>query len=291
MSVHVYNEGGSVSQVQVRSEGHHIVLEVDSQESLRIGHVTETLSDGLDTLMRFAVGGILTNHTQLMEPLQTPLDGCLRGWTWLGQSPAWLPDSAPLTPPKLCFSSHRRGSYFPGAGKAVFRTQDFLPGAVSQDGQWSLSVQMQLQSVTDSFPLLTVSHPESGLLLSLRGSHKTIVLDVGRSTTLTVAVPELGGCGASLLLLEMTSKKVTLRVGHDLSKLPVSEEEYIAVRDAWQGGAELHLGGDLGVSPQYFHGCLQNILLQGKTVDLDSALSKSDRIWSHSCPQPAGETA
>ncbi|MEE6518902.1 hypothetical protein FKM82_030215 [Ascaphus truei] len=89
----------------------------------------------------------------------------------------------------------------------------------------------------------------------------------------------------------MTSKKVTLRVGHDLSKLPVSEEEYIAVRDAWQGGAELHLGGDLGVSPQYFHGCLQDILLQGKTVDLDSALSKSDRIWSHSCPQPAGETA
>ncbi|XP_053572129.1 sex hormone-binding globulin [Bombina bombina] len=275
---------GEWHKILVRSDEHRIVLEVDDQETLRIGHVTEVVSQSLDTTMRIAVGGILTNHTYLMEPLVTPLDGCLRNWVWLSLTPEWLHDPASLNPPKRCFSSHRRGSYFPGTGKAVYKTTDIIP--VSQDSQWYLSVQIQLHSETNSFSLLSISHPNGDLVLSLKGEHKNLILELGNTTVLSLSLPELEGCEGALLLLEVTQTSITLQYGGKEEQKPLTEEEYVALRDAWQSGGYLYLGGGPEESTQYFHGCLRNIIFQGTNLDLDSALYKSDSIWSHSCPKP-----
>ncbi|KAM4675916.1 sex hormone-binding globulin-like [Discoglossus pictus] len=271
------------AQLLIRNDEHRICLEVDGVEALRIGHVTESVTHNLDTVMRFSVGGILINHTHLMEPLSTPLDGCIRNWIWLSQSPEWLLDPSQLNPPKLCFSSHRRGSYFPGTGRATFKTTDIIPAVAPQDSQWHLSLQMQLHSQTDSFSLLGVSHPDGDHVLTLRGEQKTLVLELGNVTALSLPIPDLEGCSGLQLLLEVTHTSVILQFGEKEEQRPITDEQYTNLRDAWKKGGYLYLGG---WPDNYFHGCLQNILIQGANIDLDSALYKSDSISSHSCPLP-----
>eukprot|EP00079_Xenopus_tropicalis_P018376 XP_004919884.1 PREDICTED: sex hormone-binding globulin-like [Xenopus tropicalis] len=186
--IHIHNQMAKVSvsggpkindgkwhKVAVRSQEHRIVLEVDGQEALRIGHVSEGVTSSLDTTMRIAVGGILTNSSELMEPLHIPLDACLRHWVFLGVTPKWLLDPTFLPHPKRCFASQRSGSYFPGSGHVAYRTSD-LPAALSQTGgPWALSLQMDLFSESHVFPLLRVSHPETGTLLFLRGQDRVRV--------------------------------------------------------------------------------------------------------------------
>ncbi|XP_072000807.1 sex hormone-binding globulin-like [Engystomops pustulosus] len=69
---------GAWHKVVVRSDDHRIVLEVDEEQSLRIGHVTEGVTQSLQTIMRISVGGILINRTELLEPVSDPLLCCIK---------------------------------------------------------------------------------------------------------------------------------------------------------------------------------------------------------------------
>ncbi|XP_075062187.1 sex hormone-binding globulin isoform X2 [Mixophyes fleayi] len=269
-------------KVVLRSEGHRIILEVDDQQCLRIGHVTERVTQTMDTAMRIAIGGILINQTQLLEPINTALDGCLRHWIWLSLTPKWLYTDTASNSSKLCFSSHRRGSYFPGSGRVIYRTKD-LNSMVPEDNLWSLLIQMRVRSEIDSFSLLSVLDPREGPVISLNGKDMTFILEVGNQTSLSSPFPDIHKCDVFLVALEITDTRVTLLIDGNKEQREISHDTYRALRNAWQGDAKLVLGGSPEESGD-FHGCLQDILVQGEAIDLDSALFRSDTIWSHSCP-------
>lgn len=301
--IHIHNQMAKVSvsggpkvndgkwhKVAVRSQEHRIVLEVDGQEALRIGHVSEGVTSSLDTTMRIAVGGILTNSSELMEPLHIPLDACLRHWVFLGVTPKWLLDPTFLPHPKRCFASQRSGSYFPGSGHVAYRTSD-LPAALSQTGgPWALSLQMDLFSESHVFPLLRVSHPETGTLLFLRGQDRNLVVELGNNTILTQQMPDVGSSEGYKFHLTITPKSVTLQSGDEKESADISEGEYTALRGSWiHHEGVLYIGGAQRAeeeSPGHFRGCLQNIVVQGSLLDLDSASYKSNSVWAHSCPLP-----
>ncbi|KAM4687230.1 sex hormone-binding globulin-like, partial [Rhinophrynus dorsalis] len=234
---------GEWHKVEIRNEEHRIVLEVDGEESLRIGHVTEAVTPSLDTVMRIAVGGILNNHTELMEPMQIPLDGCLRRWVFLGVSPKWFKDPNSLHSPKLCFSSHRRGSYFNGAGTVEYRTRDLIPATLSLDQPWTLSIQMNLHPETNVFTLLSVSQPEIGPILTLKGTAETLVIEVGNITSLILPLPKPTSIGGSRLLLEVTHTNITLQYGDIKDCRDLSEEGYGLLTSAWHDDGILYIGG------------------------------------------------
>ncbi|XP_041443630.1 sex hormone binding globulin S homeolog isoform X1 [Xenopus laevis] len=299
--IHIHNQMAKVSvsggptvndgewhKIVVRSQEHRIVLEVDDQESLRIGHVSEGVTSSLDTTMRIAVGGILTNSSELMEPLHIPLDACVRSWVFLSVTPKWLLDPIFLPHSKRCFASHRKGSYFPGSGNVAYRTSD-LPTASAQTGEpWTLSLQMDLHLESLSFSLLSVSHPETGTILLLWGQDKNLFVELGNDTVVTQALADVGGSDGYKFHLSITPKSVTLQCGNEKEIADISEGHYSALKHSWTDKEGIvYIGGaptSQEESPGHFRGCLENIRIQGRLMDLDSAWYKSNSVWSHSCP-------
>ncbi|XP_029437531.1 sex hormone-binding globulin [Rhinatrema bivittatum] len=283
---------GQWHQVTVTNEGDTVLLEVDGELRLRIGQVTEPINSGQVLEMRIAVGGILTNHSNLLIPMNLALDACLRRWKWLNQTSSW--HSGPPVEghgAKPCFSSIQRGSFFSGAGMAIFHTSGFGTEGVVPWDDWELMLEMVIRPAKRMGFLLALSAEDYRPLLTLRMKGKGFSLELGNNnTSLELSFPDKM-CPGVQLLLNISPSHLLWKLNDEKAELPLQEEDYRALRAAWhEKGSRLFLGGlpkELfpAEGAVFFEGCLSDIRLQGHTVDLDSALYKSDTIWAHSCPQ------
>ncbi|XP_030043588.1 sex hormone-binding globulin [Microcaecilia unicolor] len=280
---------GQWHQVRVINEGDTVLLEVDGEVKLSIGQVTEPLNSGEILEMRIAVGGILTNRSDLLIPMNTALDACFRKWKWLNQTSNWH-SGPPAEGPgrKPCFSFIQRGSFFSGAGVAVFRTSE---GIMPQD-DWALTLEMLIRMEKRTGILVAFSVEDYRPLLMLRMKGQGFSLEFGNKTSLEVPFPH-EMCLGFPLFLTISPTHLTWKLGDEKIELPVQMQDYQTLKTAWhEEGGRIFLGGPPNMerlfpteTAVFFEGCLSEIRLQGRTLDLDSALYKSDTVWAHSCPR------
>ncbi|KAJ6654909.1 hypothetical protein lerEdw1_006380 [Lerista edwardsae] len=306
---------GRWHRVLVKNEGESVTLEVDGDDVLTLHRVSHAIVGRPSSDMHIGVGGLLIPRRELLTPMHTAMDGCMRRWNWLNRSLEWqegisLADAGP----KACFATLRRGSFFPGTGLASFLLSDLPTGRGAAGGNWSLEVEMGVRAAQQVSALLAVSTAERTPVFSLRLQHKDLVVQVGNATVLGVPLPA-EGCLDVRLFLHLTPAGLTLRLGDGEASGPVQPPDFERLRDLWLGKrGTLSIGGlpgSLGQNPTVafavfvpgeeepaeaqeggsFRGCLREIRVQGSTLDLDAAHRRSDSIWAHSCPggeSPAG---
>lgn len=278
--------------VAVRSEASNIVLHVDHEEVFRVWHLSMPVNESTGMILRIAVGGMLTNQSNLLVPMNPALDGCIRSWNWMNQTKAWL-----TGPPirqgvsKPCFAQVHRGSFFSGAGVAMFRSKD-LGHSVLKD--WSLILEMHIRPLKGTGVIFAVADVSSQdrPILSLRLKGQEYNLQVGRLTETfsTMRMP----CEESRLVLVITKTRITLGMGDLLiGDADISDHDYQDLMEAWNdpqgrlifGGLPKELENNDPEPMVFFEGCMRDVMVQEHPLDMDNALFKSDSIWSHSCPQ------
>nr|XP_033781305.1 sex hormone-binding globulin [Geotrypetes seraphini] len=275
---------GQWHNLKVSNERNLVLLEADGKMMFTIGGATEPINEIQNPKMTIAVGGIQTNHSNLLMPMNTALDACFRRWKWLNQTSSWI------HPPgvKPCFSSIQKGSFFSGAGIATFRTSE---GIMPRD-DWAVTLEMGIHMDKRRGILLAFSVEDHMLLLVLRVNEQGFSLEFGSNTSLELPLPPKTCLGFSLLLT-ISPTHLIWKLGDEKIEHPVQQVDYQELRTAWhKKGGQISFGGLPNMekmSPEesdvFFEGCLSEIQLQGRTLDMDSALYKSDTVWSHSCPQ------
>ncbi|XP_066487196.1 sex hormone-binding globulin isoform X1 [Tiliqua scincoides] len=278
----------------VKNEGDSVTLEVDGDDMLVLNRVSHAIVGYPASHLDIGVGGLLIPRREMLTPMNTAMDGCMRRWNWLNRSSEWWEGvSVAEKSTKVCFSTIRRGSFFPGSGLATFRLSDLPTGQGAASGNWSLAVEMGVRAARQISTLLAVSTMEKILVFSVKLQHKDLVAQVHNVTVTSVPLP-LEGCLDARLFLHLTPSHLTLLLGEEGASVAVQQPDFESLRDLWLGkNGSLSLGGSaMGKEESqeggFFEGCLSKIRVQGSQLDLDSAHYKSDSIWSHSCPGDDG---
>ncbi|XP_062994718.1 sex hormone-binding globulin [Elgaria multicarinata webbii] len=283
---------GRWHRILVKNEGHTVLLELDGEDYLTLNHVSHSIIEEHISLMRIGVGGLLIPMQELLVPLNTAMDGCIRHWNWLNKTSEWQ-EAASLEDKgiKGCFPTIRPGSFFPGDGLATFSLSALPTGLNSASGSWSLTVEMWVKAALQSATLMAVSAPRQTPVFRLDVQHTDLVLQVGnRTTTLPGLLPE--GCQESHLLLRFAPTHLAVVLEDDEILLPALDDDVESLQQLWlDKKGDLVIGGlpgqKLSVPAQeghYFRGCLRGIKVQGQELDFDSAQFRSNSIWAHSCP-------
>ncbi|XP_064184911.1 sex hormone-binding globulin [Anguilla rostrata] len=264
---------GKWHKVELRSEGVFVVLEVDGTAALVLGLHTNPEDYNLEGKMRLSLGGILVRELELLNPLRTEMDGCVRAGNWLNLSTPWEIDvNEELRP---CFDEIQKGSYFPGTGLALFNSSDFPAKQMDEGG-----AEVKIQGHSSEW---------NGTVLSLTGSQDKPVLTITAKAQTAELIVTFGTQTATLklgphsLALKLSGHAVQVELGQQqLSKLVDVTHDWVTM---WNKGMVLAFGGVPGDSDsQWLEGCLSLIQVQGQDVDLDWALQKHSFISSHSCP-------
>ncbi|KAJ7313225.1 hypothetical protein JRQ81_004505 [Phrynocephalus forsythii] len=290
-------DDGKWHRLMVKNEGHMVLLEVDGDDHLVLSHVSYPIIEQREPSMRIGVGGLFIPVQELLTPLNTAMDGCIRRWDWLNQTAEWREGtSLEEEGTKGCFPHIHRGSFFPGSGLATFSLTGLPTGHSPTNGSWSLTLQMGIEAAPQSGTLLAISSLKQTPLLRLDLQHTDLVARLGNGTILLAPLP-LKDCLASQLSLRVTPSRLTLRLGSSEAVKPIPRGEYDHLKHLWlsQRG-HLVVGGQPGQElsamaqeRSYFRGCLDTIRVQGQELDLDSAQSRSNSIWAHTCPGPNAE--
>uniref|UniRef100_H9GL75 Sex hormone-binding globulin n=1 Tax=Anolis carolinensis TaxID=28377 RepID=H9GL75_ANOCA len=112
---------GRWHRLMVKNEGDVVIMEVDGDDQLVLRHVSSSVIDHPVFAMRIGVGGLFIPAQELLTPLNTAMDGCMRRWNWLNKTSEWREGSSlEEEGTKVCFPSIRPGSFFPGNGLATF---------------------------------------------------------------------------------------------------------------------------------------------------------------------------
>lgn len=285
---------GRWHRLMVKNEGHVVVLEVDGDDHLVLSHVSHPIIEQSVPTMRIGVGGLFIPAHELLTPLNTALDGCMRRWDWLNQTTEWR-EGASLEDAgvKGCFPQIHRGSFFPGGGLATFSLTGLPMGISPTNGSWSLTVQMGIEAAPQIGTLLAISGLKQTPVLRLDLRHTDLVAQLGNETIFLGSLP-LRGCLDTQLFVWVTPGQLTLRLGRSEATKSIPRRVFESLKHLWLNKhGHLVVGGlpgqelsALAQERSYFRGCLRTIRVQGQELDLDSAQSRSNTIWAHSCPGP-----
>uniref|UniRef100_A0A8C0I207 Sex hormone-binding globulin n=1 Tax=Balaenoptera musculus TaxID=9771 RepID=A0A8C0I207_BALMU len=206
------------------------------------------------------------------------LDGCLHRDDWLDQQ-AQTSASVP-TSLRSCAVESQPGIFFlPGTG-AEFSLQD-IPWP--HEEPWAFSLDLRLQLAAGSGHLLALGSPENPSWLSLQLQDQKVVLS------------SVSGPGLDLplvlgitLQLKLTVSRVVLSQGTKKEILALPPMGPGSLLNLWaQTQGRLFLGALPGEASSASF-CLDGLWAQGQRLDVDRALSRSQDIWTHSCPQSPG---
>ncbi|XP_055449965.1 sex hormone-binding globulin [Psammomys obesus] len=266
---------GRWHRVELKMNGDSLLLWVDGQELLSLRQVSESLLDHSQPSMRIALGGFLLPTSSLRFPLAPALDGCIRRDTWLGQE-AQLPPSAPGSPGR-CDVDWQPGLFFPPGTHAEFSLRD-IPQP--HTAPWTFSLELGFKLVDGSGCLLSLGTGTNSSWLTLHLQDQEVVLSSEADSRLVFPL-DMG----LPLRLKLDIFKVVLSQGQKMAALSGSLSRIASLWSQPQG--HLSLGALPGeVSSVSF--CLSDLWVQGQRLDIDRALSRSQGIWTHSCPQSLG---
>ncbi|XP_013377600.1 PREDICTED: sex hormone-binding globulin isoform X3 [Chinchilla lanigera] len=242
---------------------------------LRLRQVYGSLVDKPQPLMRIALGGLPFPASKLLLPLAPALDGCLRRDSWLGQEAQ--PALSASTSLRNCSVELQPGLFFPPGARAEFSLQD-LPRPHTEP--WAFSLDLGLKLAAGSGHLLALGARENSSWLSLHLQDQNVVLTSGAGPRLELPVA-LG----LPLQLKLAASTVILSQGPKTEVFAMPAEVLGPLFKLWaQPQGRLFLGALPGEDSSASF-CLDGLWAQGQKLDMDRALSRSQDIWTHSCPQ------
>ncbi|XP_051023448.1 sex hormone-binding globulin [Acomys russatus] len=268
---------GRWHQVALEMEGDSLLLWVDGEETLWLRQVSGSLADRPQPSMRIAVGGLLLPTSSLRFPLVPALDGCIRRDTWLGHQP-----QLPLALASLgnCDVALLPGLFFPPGTHAKFSLQD-VPQPYTDP--WAFSLELGFKLADGSGRLLALGTGTNSSWLTLHLQDQKVVLSSEEDSKLTFPL-DLG----PPLQLKLDMFKAVLSQGPKMEGLPMSPSKLASLWSQPQG--HLSLGALPGQNSSASF-CLSDFRVQGQRLDIDQALSRSQDVRTHSCPQsPSNET-
>ncbi|XP_036124456.1 sex hormone-binding globulin isoform X2 [Molossus molossus] len=245
---------------------------------LHLRQVSGPLAKKPQPIMRIALGGLLFPASDLRLPLVPALDACLRRDNWLDQQ-AQISVSA-STSLRNCSIESQPGAFFPSGTRAEFNLQD-IPQPNAEP--WAFSLDLELQLAAGSGHLLALGTPENTSWLSLHLQDQKVVLSHGSGPGLDL--PLVLGLP---LQLKLDVSRVLLSQGPNKKILALPPEDHGSLLNLWthpQG--RLFLGALPGEASSASF-CLDGLWAQDQRLDMDRALSRSQDIWTHSCPQSPG---
>ncbi|XP_016077916.1 PREDICTED: sex hormone-binding globulin isoform X4 [Miniopterus natalensis] len=244
---------------------------------LRLRQVSGPLAKKPQPIMRIALGGLLFPASHLRLPLVPALDACLRRDNWLDKQ-AQISVSVP-TSLRNCAIESQPGIFFPPGTHAEFSLQDIPQPHVEP---WAFSLDLGLQLAAGSGHLLAFGTPENPSWLSLHLQDQKVVLSYGSEPgldlPLVLGLPLQLKLDVSRVLLSQGPRKI-------LAPPPVGLGSLLNLWAHPQG--RLFLGTLPGEASSASF-CLDGLWAQDQRLDMDRALSRSQDIWTHSCPQSPG---
>ncbi|XP_044106529.1 sex hormone-binding globulin isoform X2 [Neovison vison] len=269
-------DDGRWHQVEVRVLEDSLLLSVDGEEVLRLRQVSGSLASKPQPIVRIALGGLLFPASSLRLPLVPALDGCLRRGTWLDPQ-AQTSGSVPMRSLKSCALQSQPGTFFPPGTRAEFNLQDIPQPHVEP---WAFSLDLGLQQAAGSGHLLALGTPENPSQLSLHLQDQKVVVSSGTGPDLDL--PLVLGLP---LQLKLAASRVVLNQGSKKEILALPALDLASLLKLWvQPQGRLFLGALPGETSSASF-CLNGLWAQGQKLDMDRALSRSEDIWTHSCPQ------
>ncbi|KAG9492543.1 hypothetical protein GDO78_000829 [Eleutherodactylus coqui] len=284
--------------ISVEELERNLVIKVNKDAVMKIAVAGDlfTFDKGLHQL-NLTVGGIPFKNTDLIQPMNPRMDGCMRSWNWLNGEDTSIQETVQRTEKMQCFMVAGRGSFYPGKGYALFFI-DYMHQ--SNESNWSIEVSAEISPATDTGLLfaLVSENKEVPLSLALVDYHSTtkvkrqfIILSV---KTIVVCRLEVNVCDKDHWV-EISASKDHVQLSFDgtLGVVELFESELQIVlstlNDHMQQGVKTYIGGlpDVEVTrtpvTAFYHGCM-TITVQQQTLDLDDAVHKHNDITSHSCP-------
>ncbi|XP_051900726.1 sex hormone-binding globulin [Pristis pectinata] len=278
--------------ITVQSDRRNIKLLVDGKPSLIITVLPNIGLEGNLIDMRITMGHLLINESSLLIPLKDRLDACITNWDWLQQNTSWLAKEVASNPNIQCPTNIMPGTFFPGMGTATFKTSGFQNDSESQE-DWSLRFEALIRPSKHSGVVLAILSQTYIPLLQLdfvqKNRQEQFRLKLGGSTLVQLPGPSLL-CEGQRVTISLSASKVSLHIGGQSRSRPVTQDTIATLRTAWfDGEALLFLGGlpaldTLGYDWFYFQGCMQELKVQGVSVDLNQAFFVHEAISTHSCP-------
>ncbi|XP_043438906.1 sex hormone-binding globulin isoform X1 [Prionailurus bengalensis] len=272
-------DDGKWHQVEVKVIGDSLLLSVDGEEVLCLRQVSGPLAGKVQPVVRIALGGLLFPVSSLRLPLVPTLDGCLRRENWLDQQ-AQTSVSALTRSLRSCAAESQPGTFFPPGTRAEFSLQD-IPQPHAEP--WAFSLDLGLQLAAGSGHLLALGTPENPPWLSLQLQDQKVVLSSVSGPQLDL--PLVSGTPLQLKLGE-SGVVLSQRPKKEILALPLLDPA--SLLNLWvQPQGRLFLGALPGEASSASF-CLDGLWAQGQKLDMDRALSRSQNIWTHSCPQSLG---
>ncbi|XP_016077915.1 PREDICTED: sex hormone-binding globulin isoform X3 [Miniopterus natalensis] len=252
-------DDGRWHQVEVKILGDSVLLGVDEEEVLRLRQVSGPLAKKPQPIMRIALGGLLFPASHLRLPAQISVS---------------VPTSL-----RNCAIESQPGIFFPPGTHAEFSLQDIPQPHVEP---WAFSLDLGLQLAAGSGHLLAFGTPENPSWLSLHLQDQKVVLSYGSEPgldlPLVLGLPLQLKLDVSRVLLSQGPRKI-------LAPPPVGLGSLLNLWAHPQG--RLFLGTLPGEASSASF-CLDGLWAQDQRLDMDRALSRSQDIWTHSCPQSPG---
>lgn len=266
---------GKWHQVLVKMDGDSLLLWVDGNEMLRLRQVSGPLTDRSQSIMRIAIGGLLFPISSLRLPLVPALDGCVRRDTWLGHQVQ--PAASAPTSLRDCDVDLQPGLFFSPGTRAEFRLQD-IPQPHAEP--WTFTLDLGFKLAGGSGHLLALGTGANSSWLSLRLQDQELILSSQGKPKL--ALPLVLGLP---LQLKLGTSYAILTHGSKTEFLNLSPPRLGLLLNLWsQPHGRLFLGALPGEDSSASF-CLDGLWVQGQKLDIDQALSRSQEVWTHSCPQ------
>ncbi|NP_476441.2 growth arrest-specific protein 6 precursor [Rattus norvegicus] len=301
---------GMWQTISVEELDRNLVIKVNKDAVMKIA-----VAGGLFQLERglyhlnLTVGGIPFKESDLVQPINPRLDGCMRSWNWLNGEDSAIQETVKANTKMQCFSVTERGSFFPGNGFAFYSlnyTRTSLD--VGTETTWEVEVVARIRPATDTGVLMALVGDKDVVLLSvaLVDYHSTkklkkqlVVLAV---ENVALALMEIKVCDSQehTVTVSLRDGEATLEVDGTKGQSEVStaqlQERLDLLKTRLQGSVLTFVGGlpDVQVTSTpvtaFYRGCM-TLEVNGKTLDLDTASYKHSDITSHSCPPVEHVTA
>lgn len=288
--------------ISVEEMDRNLVIKVNKDAVMKIAVSGDlfTFDRGLYQL-NLTVGGIPFKSSELIQSINTRLDGCMRGWNWLNEEDTSIQDTVRTQEKMQCFVVAGRGSFYPGRGFALFFI-DYTDLSNKQEDvpTWRIDVNAEINPATDTGVLFALVSKDKEVPLSLalidyhfatRMKKQFIILSVGN---VVVCRLEVNVCDKEHVVEVSASKdRIVLSFDGEAGQIELEESKLQLIlselNEHLQQGVNTYIGGlpdvDVTRTPvtAFYHGCM-TMRVQQKTLDLDEAVHKHSDITSHSCP-------
>ncbi|CAH2223311.1 growth arrest-specific 6 [Pelobates cultripes] len=283
--------------ISVQELDRNLIIKVNKDAVMRIAVSGDlfTMDKGLYQL-NLTVGGIPFKSSELVQPINPRLDGCMRSWNWLNGEDTSIEEAVRMSEKMHCYAVAARGSFYPGKGYALFNI-DYSEDA---ETDWRIDVSAEINPATDTGVIFALVSEDKTVPLSLAliDYHSTtkvkrqfIILSVH---DVVVSSIEVNVCDSEHSV-EISVSKDHMKLSFDENpgqmEFEISQLSTVlrTLSDYLQMGVKTYVGGlpDVPVTATpvtaYYHGCM-TMRIHQENLDLDEAIYKHSDITSHSCP-------